>query len=50
MVRAAKHSKGRVDFRSQARKKGKRGLFWVLILYLITVVGTLIASGIYLLS
>lgn len=37
-----------------ARKMGRpgkrRGLFWVLILYLITVIGAMIASGVYLLS
>lgn len=50
LVNAALDKSSKKPTRSQARKKGKRDLFWVLILYLITVVGTLIASAIYLLS
>ena len=40
--------------KSHARKIGRarirRAQFWVLILYLITVVGAMVASGVYLLS
>ena len=40
--------------KSHARKMGhavrRRAQFWVLILYLITVIGALAASGVYLLS
>jgi len=40
--------------RSHARKVGRGGRrraeFWVLILYLITVIGAMVASGVYLLS
>jgi hypothetical protein len=40
--------------KSHARKKGRAGRrraqFWVLILYLITVIGAMVASGVYLLS
>jgi hypothetical protein len=50
IVNAALDKSSKRPTRSHARKKGKRDLFWVLILYLITVIGTLVASGIYLLS
>ena len=36
--------------RKMERAGRRRGLFWILILYLITVIGAMVASGVYLLS
>jgi hypothetical protein len=36
--------------RRMGRPSRRRDLFWVLVLYLVTVIGAMVASGVYLLS
>ena len=54
IVSGAFDKSSKTSTRSQARKMGRahkrRGQFWLLILYLITIIGSMVAAGIYLLS
>ena len=54
IVNVAFDKPSRRSKKSHARKVGRAGRrraeFWVVILYLITVIGAMVASGVYLLS